>query len=294
MLLVFADDTDDVLRPEALRPDETVTYRWPAPGGRGLLTSCRLLLVTHPRPVHRMIRWSLELQEVTKLDVEVVNGPESGRTFGGPEVPGRFGADHAVLVNDRPVLIGDPRPCADLQARIDDARTARCVAVLGHLIPYSGAYTVEARTAPSAALGSPPTLSPGPADPTATVPDFLLFVAGVPYYDVGRLRRPAVVSRGGPIEPSPSPLPPADAPPGQAYGSQAEIGRLVLAIAAQARRTVKVIDVDRSGPDLALVQKYVGPTDDLPLLIPSLSQGQRLMGDEAFSPQNIERFLALK
>ena len=289
---MFADDEDDVLRPEALRPDETVTYRWPAPGGRGLLTSCRLLLVTHPRPVHRMIRWSLELQEVTKLDVEVVNGPESDRTFGGPEVPGRFGADHAVLVNDRPVLIGDPRPCADLQARIDDARTARCIAVLGHLVPYTGAYTMETRPTPSVASGSPPALSPGPADQAAAAPDFLLFVAGVPYYDLGGSRSPAVLSRGGPIEPSPRPLPPEDPRPGQAYGSQAEIGRLVLAIARQARRTVQVIDVDRSGPDLALVQRYVGPVDDLPLLIPSLSQGRRLMGDAAFTPQNIERFLA--
>ncbi len=76
------------------------------------------------------------------LTVEDVKGPgdlsfpahESFRD--GAELTGPIDLTLGVWVNETTVYIGKPEACQDLQQRIDDARTARCMALYGRLLPY--------------------------------------------------------------------------------------------------------------------------------------------------------------
>jgi len=79
---------------------------------------------------------------VSSLNVERIKGVLSGRlmmrgSFGGGTIsPGTVDATYGVMVDQIPVYIGPPDDCADLQKRIGDARTSRCVAVFGRVLPY--------------------------------------------------------------------------------------------------------------------------------------------------------------
>lgn len=53
---------------------------------------------------------------------------------------------------------------------------------------------------------------------------------------------------------------------------------------------VRVVDVNRPGEDRELVRRWVGTDDVLPVLV--RSDGARLVGEEAFSPAALRRFLS--
>lgn len=55
---------------DTLRPGEQVTLHWSAPEGRGLLTNLRCLLLGHPHPIRRPLRWSVDLEQINALSVE--------------------------------------------------------------------------------------------------------------------------------------------------------------------------------------------------------------------------------
>ena len=79
---------------------------------------------------------------MSSLNVERIKGVLSGRmmmrgSFGGGTIsPVTVDATYGVMVDQIPVYIGPPDACADLQKRIGDARTSRCVAVYGRAVPY--------------------------------------------------------------------------------------------------------------------------------------------------------------
>lgn len=132
------------LAPDVARPGETVLRHWPAPGGRGLLTNRRCLLLGHPHPVHRPLVWSQELEAVRSLSVGEVSGLPSGTlvisgSFGGGGVAyGGVDRTFAVLVDEVPVFVGYPNDCEDVQRWIDDARTSRCLELFGRVVPFRG------------------------------------------------------------------------------------------------------------------------------------------------------------
>ncbi len=280
-----------------LAPGEAVLAEWPARGGRTVLTDRRLLLLTHPRPIRRAVRWSVELDRVTDLVVRQIRGPR-GRSIGfrGPLSGGRIstgGVDMTlgVWVDSVQVFLGTPNECSEVQRRIDDARTARCLAVHGRLLPYEpGPPTTEADPPPIP--GGPTSAVPGRAATAGT--SFLLFIAGVPLRDaIPSSARPMVLgsaglpgftfvrSIGGPED--------GDLGPGQIYGDQAETARMVLEIARQCGASVRVVDVDRSGDDRGLVERVVGPNDALPIL--TRPDGARLSGSDSMTPVRVSRFL---
>jgi hypothetical protein len=235
---------------------------------------------------------------VNALAVEPVQGLPGGRISirgsvgGGVVTSGSIDLTFCVLVNKTVVYIGYPGPCGDLQRRIDDARTARCLDLYGRLLPYSPGPATNAEGQPQGLGAEARGLSVAEA-PVATDAEFLLFVAGVPFEAVPGAETPVSfgVFWGG------SPLgtdtygghEPADALPGQVYGQQAEIGRMVLDLARKCGASVRVIDVDRSGGDLALVQKYVSSDDELPILV--RADGTRLAGSDSMVPSRIAAFL---
>lgn len=272
-----APGQDHGLSPRALRPDEVVTYHWTAPGGQGVLTNLRCLLLSHPHPVHRSVTWVVDLERVSELMVDQRWG---------------LGVTFAVLVNKRVVYVGDPNPCAELQRRIDDARTARCMSVFGRLLPYEpgpptrGDYALGGEFAPTFEV-------PAAGDATALSGAFLLFLAGERFQDgVPGGTHPvltAVFVRGVGTGTTIGGHEPADAQPGQIYGRQAEMGRMVLDLATRCGATVKVVDVDRPGADLPLVERWVTPDADLPLLV--RPDGARLEGAASFVPSKVAAFL---
>ncbi len=124
---------------------------------------------------------------------------------------------------------------------------------------------------------------------------FLLFLAGMPLKDAwpgGQSRHFSVAFKGGqPLgATSWGGIEPADLLPDQTYGEQAREGRLVLEIAKTLRCRVKVINVSNPRGDGALATRYVGPDDELPMLV--RPDGARLSGDEEFVPGTIRRFLS--
>ena len=110
----------------------------------GAFTNVRCLLLTHLHPIHRALEWNQNLEEVRSLSVTPVRGPD----VGGITARGLYGAasigdvridpTYRVLVDHMTVYVGTPDACADLQRRIDDARTARRMAAFGRVIPFDG------------------------------------------------------------------------------------------------------------------------------------------------------------
>lgn len=266
------------VEPGVLLPGEAILQHWPAPRGRGALTNLRLLLMTHPHPIHRSLQWDVGLEKIEALEVEPLvsrRHPESG--IAGPSSDGSVRVDgfdpwYGVEVNGRAVYVGGPNRCADLQQRIDDARTSRCMAVYGRLLPYHRAdYSLgnpppaEDETATSATL---------PAFTLGALPGgFLLFITGETYREMMGLGGPGRANLGG----------------DQVYGPQVAIGRMVLDLASECGVSIQVIDVDHSGPDVDLVQRFVAPDDDLPILV--RPDGARLTGAESFVPVSLREFL---
>ncbi len=127
-----------------LLPGELVLRRWTAPGGRGLLTNQRCLLLGRPFPRRRLL-WSQELELVGSLVVEKVRGLRVARVSvrgalgGGVIGPGRIDPTYCVEVDGVRVFLGYPNDCERIQGWIDDARAARCVELYGRVIPFGGA-----------------------------------------------------------------------------------------------------------------------------------------------------------
>ena len=124
------------LAPGELRPTEMVMRPWPSPGGMGILTRERCLIVGHPHPVHRWILWSEDLEMIESFGVSkspVASVPEfSGRGFsmGGGVMLGHVGGGRLddyfrVEVDSVPVFVGYIDHCEMIQRWIDEARTAR-------------------------------------------------------------------------------------------------------------------------------------------------------------------------
>jgi hypothetical protein len=64
----------------------------------------------------------------------------------------------------------------------------------------------------------------------------------------------------------------------------------LLEAAKRLGRTVKIVDVNQPEVDRALVQRFVGPDDVLPIAV--RSDGTRLEGTESFGPGALQEFLA--
>lgn len=138
--------------------NETVLYRWPAPHGRGLLTSQRCLLLGHPHPLRRDAEWEQELEKIRQLIARELRDARSHDrhlcdTIGGvPSAAGGSGADsvdvqYEVVVDYVTVFVGTPWNCEELQRRIDAARAERCLAVYGRVLPYGEGVEEPARVA---------------------------------------------------------------------------------------------------------------------------------------------------
>jgi hypothetical protein len=294
-----ADDdyTDDpaTLGPMILLPDESILQEWLAPGGRGLLTNLRCVLLGHPHPLHRRMHWTIELEKVKSLEVEEVTARLGKVTVLEPKAEG-FGTREeldpvfGVMVNGIVVYVGEPAGCSSLQARVDDARTRRCISVYGRLIPFQPGPPKRPGDAPD---GAPFPVAP-PATPVALGAPFVLFIAGEPRRDalagqssqalvgVVPVAGATVVTLGSAHEPS-------DLLPGQIFGREANEARYVLAVAGRCGARVKLVDVDHPGEDLALLQSAITEEDVLPCLV--RADGQRLSGEEALSPAHLAAFL---
>ncbi len=156
------------LPPGEQRPGEKVLDHWPAPGGRGLLTNLRCLLLGHPHPVHRPVLWTTDLESVRSLSVATVPGEPGLRidargTFGGGSIStGDIDPTFVVLTDETMVFVGYPDACGQIQQRIDAARTDRCVALFGRVVPYDGPVlrSLTARAAPTDPAAGAPSRAP--------------------------------------------------------------------------------------------------------------------------------------
>jgi hypothetical protein len=198
-----------------------------------------------------------------------------------------------VIVDRTIVYIGDPNPCGDLQRYLDEARTARCLSVYGRLLPYHPGLPTKADPGNEVDAGdeaAPTPPRPARGDP----PALILFLAGEPFKDADPMHgRTLFVANmvGGSATGSDTAggHEAADFQPGQIYGAQAEMGRLVLDLARKCEVSVKVVDVNNHGADLDLVKKWVSPDDDLPILL--RSDGTRIQGEESMVPLKIAEFV---
>ena len=240
------------------------------------------------------MRWAVGLEEIHRLEVERVRGRRgfsvTGR--GGTISTGSVDLTLCVIVDSTIVYVGDPRPCGILQQAIDDARTSRCLELYGRLIPFRPGSPIRGSLLTPGATGEDglPSAPSPPATPNQTF-DVLLFIAGEPFEDaVPMAQTPTVSARGSRLGVvSAGGHEPADELPGQVYGAQAEMARMVLDIALKCQVSVKVVDVDNSGADLALVQKWVSPVEDLPILLKL--DGSRIQGSESMVPVKVAEFL---
>ena len=126
------------LDPQELAEGERVLRHWRAPGGRGILTDRRCLLLGHPMPLHRPIRWTVPLEEVRYVEVAqtenttvpgwLASSPTEtkGAEVGGwsgtmvmASLPGNF----VVVVDGTPVFRGYPRQAAQVHGWIEEARS---------------------------------------------------------------------------------------------------------------------------------------------------------------------------
>jgi len=131
---------------DALRRTEKVLHHWGAPGGRGILTTERCLLLSHPRPLHREIEWERDLEKVQSLEVVALrDDPEvvafvsqslAGSVKTGDPTAGVINSEFKVAVDGISVYQGSAQKGEEIQAWIDDARSSRCLSLYGRLIPY--------------------------------------------------------------------------------------------------------------------------------------------------------------
>ncbi len=129
-----------------LRSDEKVLVHWSSPGGRGVLTDQRCLLLSHPDLLHRRVEWERDLEKVESLTVVALHDdPEvvryvsqtlAGSTKYGDPTTGIVNTEFKLLVDEVTVLLAGPDRCGEIQARVDDARNARCLALFGQIVPY--------------------------------------------------------------------------------------------------------------------------------------------------------------
>ncbi len=123
-----------------------------------MLTDLRCLLLSHPHPVHRRVLWAVNLEAVRSLNVVNVPGLRGTNTgmqtsFGGGRIStGTVDPTFSVQVDHVDVFIGDPDPCGELQQQIDDARSSRCVAVFGRVVPFEEAVARDGPGLPGQAL----------------------------------------------------------------------------------------------------------------------------------------------
>lgn len=126
------------LDPKELAAGEHVLHHWPAPGGIGLVTDRRCLLLGHPKPLHRPIRWTAPLDEVHYVEVQQGRdtvGPDASVATSpietkGSEVGGWSGVmtmaslpgDFMVVVDGTPVFRGYPKRADEVQGWIERAR----------------------------------------------------------------------------------------------------------------------------------------------------------------------------
>jgi len=217
-------------------------------------------------------------------------------SFGGGVVStGLIDPTYGVLVDGVGVYAGEPRFCEDLQRRIDEARTSRCLSLYGRLVPYRP-ETPEEAVGSGIAVSAVTARSAVPTSAAAASSEtgFVLFLAGEPFRDVipggGRQTVLGVSVAGGP-----GPVEvlgghePADFQPGQLYGSQAEMGRMVLDLANKCGVPVRVVDVEHPGAEAELVQRSLPVAGPLPVLL--RPDGARLAGSESFVPRTVAAFL---
>ncbi|MGA8710131.1 MAG: hypothetical protein WB786_02740 [Thermoplasmata archaeon] len=137
--------------------------------------------------------------------------------------------------------------------------------------------------------------------------DLLLFVAGEPDSGANSIRLGGVglllrwtamiVPGSGRLGPGGVPTPGSsfqqppltDARPWHLPSQQLICVNMVLEAAEHAGRAVTIVDVDRSGDQQDLVQRWFGPQDVIPLLV--RPDGTRIMGVENFSPGKVRRFV---
>lgn len=133
-----AHDTLHGLPAELLLAGEQVLRRWTAPGGLGLLTNLRCLLLGHPHPIHRSVRWAVLLNQIQTVSVEFVPGLEfqglmvrpGTRTWsggGGAKTTQEVGIPPGfqLLVDGTVLFEGSWDRCTEIERRIEEARGSR-------------------------------------------------------------------------------------------------------------------------------------------------------------------------
>ncbi len=148
--LVSDEETSSALHglpKTSVRPGEVVRQHWSSPGGRGLVTNQRCILLSHPSPIHREMVWERNLEKIEHLEVvSLVDDPEvvafverslaGCSKFGHDSGMGVVKCGFKVTVDDVSVYGGEADTCANVQRWIDDARTQRSIELFGRLIPY--------------------------------------------------------------------------------------------------------------------------------------------------------------
>lgn len=128
---------------------------------------------------------------------------------------------------------------------------------------------------------------------TPRSPTLYLFVSGEPYDDAvssGRTRAFSAAFASGPAGAvSWGGQQPSDFEPGQVYGPDARIGRMVLGLARKHGISIQVIDVNHPEGNADLIRRYLHEDDVFPVLV--RPDGGRLVGSESFLPPVVERFL---
>ncbi len=137
--------------------------------------------------------------------------------------------------------------------------------------------------------------SGAPAESGEGAVGWVLFVAGEPYHDANpggtRPVMTLALPMGVPLARSWGTHEPGDVQPGQIYGRNAAVARLVLTVARQHRIPVHVVDVDNPGRNAELVGRLLSGDEAYPVLV--RPDGGRLAGSESFVPEVVERFFGV-
>ena len=110
----------------SLLPGERVLAHWAAPAGQGVVTTLRVMLFGHPKPIHRELEWAEPLDQIQTVEVEREDvsslrpddwGSSGWHAAAGPAL--------RVMVDNVSVFLGYPKPAAEVQGWIEEARAAR-------------------------------------------------------------------------------------------------------------------------------------------------------------------------